>query len=46
MLRDSFEEFKREQNDYKEQLEQISRSRETATPRRTGTNKELIPIKK
>jgi hypothetical protein len=36
MLRNSLEEFKREQNEYRKQLEDISRTKEAAMQRRKG----------
>jgi len=36
MLRNSFEEFKREQNEYRKQLEDIAKIREAAIQRRKG----------
>lgn len=36
MLRNSYEEFKREQNEYRKQLEEITKHKELAIQRRKG----------
>jgi hypothetical protein len=36
ILRDTFEEFKRDQDEYRKQLEDISKSKEAALGRRKG----------
>ena len=38
ILRSSFEEFKREQDEYRKQLEEISKAKEAALGRRKGKN--------
>jgi hypothetical protein len=46
ILRDSFEEFKREQDEYRKQLEDISRSKEAALGRRKGKSKVFLHQKR
>jgi hypothetical protein len=44
MFRNSFDEFKREQNEYRKQLEDIAQYRETVIGRRKGKKQDIFFI--